>query len=589
MALKLWLPLNGDLHNQGLSDVTVTNNGATVNNAGKIGKCYEFNGNVYIDTGYKESFGTGDFSIATWFYLTKDTTKSYQPIITNKTTAAVSVGCGIYFNKSQNKFLWSTADGSAATEIWMATALTEDFLYEKWHHIIMVRDSSDAKIGYFYIDGVRYELASVPAIRNVTNTSQSLVLGRMPSDNAAYRWTGRLNDVRIFDEAIPVKFAKELSKGLVLHYPLNRGGFGGDNLAPISSYGRSSGGNVYPPNTNNSLVIDGNRFIVTANPGDSIGAVATNISSSTITISAKTTYTGTGRATYRKWFDDSGNMVGSYISERITLENGRILCTLNVPTGATKITFGLCYPYNEPYEVWDLKVEEGSIATPWVPNSADALYSAMGLDDGIEHDVSGYQHNGDIIGDLTYTSDTPRYNVSTHIGATNQKIHVSGLTTSGFGNSYSFAWWGKRSSNSPMFWGFSDGVRLNGMYLGTLWNTGDASKNPLYNIGTTTQVTAPSTGVWHHYVMTGDGTKCYVYLDGELWAEAKTYKAISGTSIYINGWDSGTSYCSDNTSISDFRIYSTALDADQVKALYHTPVSIANRGTLMTQGEIVEV
>ena len=42
MSLQIWLPLNGDLHNQGLSNLTVTNNGATVNNSGKIGKCYYF-------------------------------------------------------------------------------------------------------------------------------------------------------------------------------------------------------------------------------------------------------------------------------------------------------------------------------------------------------------------------------------------------------------------------------------------------------------------------------------------------------------------------------------------------------------------
>jgi hypothetical protein len=44
MALRIWLPLNGSLENIGISDVTVTNNGATVDTAGKIGQCYYFNG-----------------------------------------------------------------------------------------------------------------------------------------------------------------------------------------------------------------------------------------------------------------------------------------------------------------------------------------------------------------------------------------------------------------------------------------------------------------------------------------------------------------------------------------------------------------
>lgn len=38
MALQIWLPLTGDLHNQGLNQITVTNNEATANDNGKIGE-----------------------------------------------------------------------------------------------------------------------------------------------------------------------------------------------------------------------------------------------------------------------------------------------------------------------------------------------------------------------------------------------------------------------------------------------------------------------------------------------------------------------------------------------------------------------
>ena len=42
MSLQVWLPLRGDLTNNGLSDVTIENNGAVVNEYGKTGSCYSF-------------------------------------------------------------------------------------------------------------------------------------------------------------------------------------------------------------------------------------------------------------------------------------------------------------------------------------------------------------------------------------------------------------------------------------------------------------------------------------------------------------------------------------------------------------------
>jgi len=213
------------------------------------------------------------------------------------------------------------------------------------------------------------------------------------------------------------------------------------------------------------------------------------------------------------------------------------------------------------FYISNIKVEEGTKATTWVPCKEEG-----GYDTTIVEDSSGYNHNGEILnGPLSLTSDTSRYNISTHFSTTNQKIKISNFPTNGFGNSYTFAWWAKISSVTPMHWGFADGIRLNGMYTGRLWNTGDGSNNPLYNPGTTTQVTAPTVNVWHHWAMTGDGTKCRVYQDGELWGEAKTYKAISGTTIYINGWNASTDYSSNNYSISDFRIYCTPLLDTDIK------------------------
>jgi len=118
-----------------------------------------------------------------------------------------------------------------------------------------------------------------------------------------------------------------------------------------------------------------------------------------------------------------------------------------------------------------------------------------------------------------------------------------------------------------MNWGFLNGVRLNGLYNGNTWNTNDGANNPLYKPGTTTQVTVPATGVWYHWAMVADGTTCKVYKNGELWAQAKTFKTISGTTLILNGFNLTTSYSCDNLKMSDFRLYSTALSADYIKLL----------------------
>ena len=51
MSLRVWLPLTKDIKNYGASDTVVTNDGATVDTAGKIGSCYAFNNqHIIIDS-----------------------------------------------------------------------------------------------------------------------------------------------------------------------------------------------------------------------------------------------------------------------------------------------------------------------------------------------------------------------------------------------------------------------------------------------------------------------------------------------------------------------------------------------------------
>ena len=71
MSLRVWLPLNGSLNNQGASSSTVTSNGATVDTSGKIGSCYSFNGStscIDITDSLFPTILNGDFSVCMWIY-----------------------------------------------------------------------------------------------------------------------------------------------------------------------------------------------------------------------------------------------------------------------------------------------------------------------------------------------------------------------------------------------------------------------------------------------------------------------------------------------------------------------------------------
>lgn len=229
----------------------------------------------------------------------------------------------------------------------------------------------------------------------------------------------------------------------------------------------------------------------------------------------------------------------------------------------------------------DFRIYDHALSAAEVHEISQGLVLHYKLDDitnGIT-DSSGYNRNGTMINTIaTEDSTNGYYSKHIHISASNQHIQLPTISYSNFGNSFTIAWWGKRDTNSgKMFWGFSDGNRLNGLYQGYTWNTGDGSNNPIYQIGTTTNITSPTATDWHHYAMTGDGTSAYLYVDGVQYGKAKTYKGLTGTQIWINGWRNHTEYSSASLDMSDFRIYATALSANDIKTLYGARARIDNK------------
>ena len=87
------------------------------------------------------------------------------------------------------------------------------FPADTWTHCCIVYDGKKAMI---YRNGELYTTAN--GISNRNNFEYDF-----PIVGSSIR---KLNDIRIYDHALSPLEVKEISKGLILHYPLNRNGWG---------------------------------------------------------------------------------------------------------------------------------------------------------------------------------------------------------------------------------------------------------------------------------------------------------------------------------------------------------------------------
>ena len=170
---------------------------------GVVGKCLDFDDGDYVNIGNIASlnFGTENFSISAWAYLDSSTGDDYARIAGKKRIAAAAVGYSIYWRKSLQKLFWSTANGVDYQEYYSSNTIANG-----WHHIVMVRNSEDASIGYFYVDGVREEIAGSPTMIDV-DTTDSFFIGGLGS---SLSFINKIDEVRIYDKALTASEVKAL-------------------------------------------------------------------------------------------------------------------------------------------------------------------------------------------------------------------------------------------------------------------------------------------------------------------------------------------------------------------------------------------
>ena len=585
MSLRVWLPLTKDLRNQGLDDVIVTNNGATYSaTGGKLGGCYNFTTTSWQRITFPYSLANkSKFSVCLWIKIPGTT-------ITGFPFGFCHSGDYWQFITYNNSVgIRDNASGSTGTRKDYSLG---SFVANQWTHLTFTYNAGTLKI---YKDGVLFSTNSTGGTAMNDYTIAGSGLGEPITNSSSYYFNGSINDFRVYDHCLSPMEVKQLSQGLVLHYPLDRQGFGQENLVtpyvvPSSNgpLNHSNGGQttyygdygITIPATNNadtyfSIYLKQNlesgktytlscnvsgllsgttyNFPLFAQSNTAMGIISLN-HNGLCKLTFTMTYTGTvptatanGVTVYRMFMDDSAGR---------TIASGQ---------GAITVT--------------NIKLEEGSIATPWCPCSIDLMYTAMGLDGTTEYDCSGFCNNGTRTGTFEWTSNTPKYAVSQVFNGSNNAIQTPSLPTMITDKNYTIAVWIYKtvigSKGYQTIYGGPSGFEIEA-------RNGSANETKFVPWNWGKPMASYELNEWNHCVFVHSDSDCKIYLNGEYIATGTAKTSNPTGNYFIGAWNTATQQNFDGL-MSDFRIYATALSASDVKSLYQNCATIDPDGTIRGQ------
>ena len=621
MALRVWLPLNGTLENKGISDVTVTNNGVTVDNNGKIGKCYNFNGSSYMTVPFDATNLQEHFSIAVWVKFPDATSGNKQIIAFSSNSGWNNVRCTMLYRTASTKALFSIGDGTNYVGYNFDITITPNV----WQHLCVTFKD---KVLTWYLNG-EFQKTYTTSYNPKLNDLSGFGIGG--AYNGAEKFTGYLNDVRIYDHCLSAKEVKEISQGLVLHYKLD-GWSGGscDNIALNSqkldiSSAKTNKYISVRSSAQRRLRDDGyyEVYATSSWQGFSLWANQYNFK-----IGDKITYgffiytNGNDRALsfYPMMYNSSGTRdttTGLPIScdgGSFTTGNAKSFTTINTTTPEYHyVTFewnqavqdiinngGSIELSIQVHGTWNSgdwcclyapKVERSATPTPWTPAPED-----LGIDTTKIIDSSGYEHDGNIVNATTENINLDgRYQVCTNFLGTT--VDTTSNTITGAQYLYTSLPMPAWSALTLAWWGNNIAYGRGGIFettgtTGNIWEGSDYNTTAIANWDSTFGIYNGSSRVnifsnfvkdssWHYHTITFDGANVKYYCDGTL----KQTSALTGTLPAITGFKIGLGraggvYRQIKQKVSDLRIYVTAISAEDVLDLYHTSANIDNEKRL---------
>lgn len=571
-----------EFSNQGLSNISTTVNGITsfVDN-GKIGKGLYSNGSTFW-TISPITLGT-EASVALWV-KTSDTNAMFWVL-----NASVFHSFNFWLNG--NSYYLNTGDSSGNPFRKNGTNVTS--LHDGlWHHYAITFDGTSCKL---YIDGI-YRGAASTYKSPATPSNSTIKIAGGYSNGHSYDTNGTFNDFRVYDHCLSPKEVKEISKGLVLHYKLdenrqtldncfNYPTFNTTNSAGGWSHWASSGSHgTYSQNTNKDYIYnksrtyshkvsctDGNYYLCYQSPEydggyRSVQAII-KLEDSSVPDTSKI-----------KWHWNAN--VGTQPQIKfISLGDGFYLmkCDGFQQSGSNDLVGIDVYAGTTVY-----------ISEAYLENDKQFCSNILFSNNNIITDVSGYEHHGALVGNITSDINSPRYNYC--IKNTTEYLlnsvfdfpESNGITFACWVN---FTAWGRQTSG---IWATSSNSTSSpNDYNTTTCNHYDSRFAMRGTNGTTYNITCNTTDIpvntWKHVVLTHDGTNAKLYINGTLTRTLSVPTSLVGFKSLFLGWsNAGGANRRCQGSWSDFRIYSTVLSAEDVLELYNTVANIDNKGNIFS-------
>lgn len=551
MSLKMWLPLNGNTNNQGLLDANL---GITSTSFvdGKFGKSLQ-NGQVIIPAAKAaEVLNNKAITIAFWIYVNADTGSSNKSMLFGTETMGANNNrkFSLFQYPTCNDLHWSWMNDEANT-VFTSGVLTGVLTSYKWTHVAITYENPDAKV---YINGVLTGTSS-----GVSNSS-SFAYDTIMIWNSAYH---RFNDYRIYDNALSAKEIKLLSQGLVCHYPMNQPEQA-KNLIPDSLIYMTT--NVYGFANRYVNLTAGKHYTLFANGhvDDGDGNLVVFIYNSSWSQNSNCSTNSKTDTTIAMGF--TPNATGQYIISAYSY--------LSHGTHGGNVTLN-----------WYKLVEGSYTDMQWSPSESDSLNYG-----NTEYDTSGFNNHGTAT-TLTLNQNSPRYKYCYGFNGNGQYIKTTNPLNS-TSKEFSIACWVKFSDATTQTiytarTAVGGGIAI--FLIGSCLRLDDNTQTKFDDYSMTNHINN-----WTHMCITRDSTSKKLYINGKLVSNKNSVGDLQ--SISKNGTIGGSESSDNgvatsnwlNGSISDFRIYTTAISAQDVQELYNTPVSLSNTGTLMTQGEFIE-